>query len=347
MYLKSIASAFPETSYTQSDCWEILRHHAPASGLRDSSISLLEKVLTNGSGIDKRHFALHDPASVFQGDAQSQNHAFEKHAPALASAALAKALDRAGKTPSEIDALLICTCTGYLCPGVSSHVAESMGLRPDVCLLDLVGLGCGAAIPLLRSAEGLLAADPTLTVATICVEVCSTAFFIADDPGVLISLCLFGDGASASIWSGQNSPGSWRTRHFQTLHLPDAREKIRFVNDGGRLRNKLHRSVPGLAAKSVSQLFAGRDTPADPDQILSHTGGRDVIQAIESALPGNDLAESKTVLRDYGNCSSPSVMFALQDRLDSRSPRQNDDRNLWLTSFGAGFAAHACELTRD
>jgi alkylresorcinol/alkylpyrone synthase len=79
----------------------------------------------------------------------------------------------------------------------------------------------------------------------------------------------------------------------------------------------------------------------NPDQVLAHSGGRDVIDAIEKAIP-YQLAETRAVLNDHGNMSSPSVLFALERRLESRQ----DDQRLWLTAFGAGFAAHACEMWR-
>ena len=84
-------------------------------------------------------------------------------------------------------------------------MAELTGMRHDVYLADLVGLGCGAAIPMLRAAQGFLAANPQAVVATVAVEICSAAFFADDDPGVLISLCLFGDGAAAAIWTADGA----------------------------------------------------------------------------------------------------------------------------------------------
>jgi predicted naringenin-chalcone synthase len=274
------------------------------------------------------------------------NHQFETFAPELSAAALTKALDGAGVAAAELDALLVCTCTGYLCPGVTSHLAEQLGCRPDIFLHDVVGLGCGAAIPTLRSAAAFLSANPGTTVATVAVEICSAAFYIDDDPGVLISLCLFGDAASASIWRGEGAAGQWRAYGWQTLHQPEHREKIRFVNAGGKLKNQLHRSVPALSAEAVSQLYASRPKSAADPRILAHTGGRDVVDAIEAKLEldGDDpLTETRKVLRDYGNCSSPCVMLALEQFLDG----SRDDDRLWLTAFGAGFAAHACSLSRD
>jgi alkylresorcinol/alkylpyrone synthase len=310
------------------------------ASLRPRSAGLMEKILTNGSsGIERRNLALDSISDSFGHGAEDLNRNFEREAPPLASEALRDALQKSGHLATDVDALFICTCTGYLCPGVSSHVAEQAGLRHDVYLADLVGLGCGAAIPMLRAAQGFLAANPKAVVATVAVEICSAAFFADDDPGVLISLCLFGDGAAAAIWTGEGSPGDWQAGHFNTTHRPQEREKIRFVNSAGKLKNQLHRAVPGLAGEAVAGLFAQRK--GEPDQVLAHSGGRDVIEALESVLPFQ-LTETREVLRDHGNMSSPSVLFALERRLAADLP----DQRLWLTAFGAGFAAHACELWR-
>jgi alkylresorcinol/alkylpyrone synthase len=309
--------------------------------LKPRSVALLEKILANGtSGIHRRNLALDSIIAPFGQGAEALNNNFEREAPPLAGEALLAALQKSGLVAAEVDALFVCTCTGYLCPGVSSHLAEQTGLRHDVYLSDLVGQGCGAAIPMLRAAQGFLAANPQAVVATVAVEICSAAFFANDDPGVLISLCLFGDGAAAAIWTGDGAPGEWQAGHFTTTHRPAEREKVRFVNSEGRLKNQLHRAVPGLAAEAVAELFGLR--AGEPDQVLAHSGGRDVVDALESVLPF-DLIETREVLRDHGNMSSPSLLFALERRLTENLP---DDRRLWLTAFGAGFAAHACELWR-
>jgi alkylresorcinol/alkylpyrone synthase len=340
MYLRSLATAVPPRSFTQQACWEAMAGSDFLAALKPRSASLMEKILNNGSsGIERRNLALEAIGDSFNRSAEDLNRSFEREAPPLASTALRDALEKSGHVPAEVDALFLCTCTGYLCPGVSSHVAELAGLRHDVYLADLVGLGCGAAIPMLRTAQGFLAANPGAVVANLAVEICSAAFFADDDPGVLISLCLFGDGAAAAVWTDKGSPGDWQAGHFTTTHRPAEREKIRFVNSGGKLKNQLHRAVPGLAGEAVAGLFAQRT--AEPDQVLAHSGGRDVIEALESALP-YQLTETREVLRDHGNMSSPSVLFALEKRLASYPA----DRRLWLTAFGAGFAAHACELWR-
>ncbi|MEM8954301.1 MAG: naringenin-chalcone synthase, partial [Verrucomicrobiota bacterium] len=145
MYLKSIASAVPPYSYTQAECWDEIKRSPSAEKLRSRSRSILERVLLNGSGIQKRQFFIPEPAKAFERSAETLNRQFEEYAPVLSREALEGALGKAGLGAEDLDALFVCTCTGYLCPGVSSHVAEAMGMRGDASLHDIVGLGCGAA----------------------------------------------------------------------------------------------------------------------------------------------------------------------------------------------------------
>ncbi len=344
MYLQSLATANPPHSFTQAETWQALQTHPEFDNLKPRSQSLLEKILCNDtSGISNRQFTSADLTPVFTENAEQLNNSFERESPELAASALTKALIQADLRPEQIDALFLCTCTGYLCPGPSSHVAEKVGLRSDTYLADLVGLGCGAAIPALRAAHGYLAANPSHRVAVIAVEISSAAFYMDDDPGVLISLCLFGDGAAAAILTGKPpSEKLWKFHDFDTHHVPADREKIRFTNSSGKLKNQLHRSVPILAAQAVATLYERRKR--DPSQILAHSGGRDVIEALETALPAFHLAETREILSRHGNMSSPSVLFALASRIEQDL---SGDKSLWLTAFGAGFAAHSCHLSRD
>jgi len=339
MFLESIASAFPENCYTQTQCLEFTKRTDAYRALTRRSQDLLKRILLGDGGIQTRRFATNHPEAIFEADAQNLNFYFEKEASLLATQSLRQAIQSSSINVRDLDALFVCTCTGYLCPGLSSHVAEQLGMRENVFLQDLVGLGCGAALPALRTAQGYLAVHPTHKVAVDAVEICSAALYVSNDPGVLISLCLFGDGTSATIWSGENSGGNWQIGQFQTLHLPEEREKIRFINQGGKLCNQLHRSVPQLAARAVQRLWQQRT--CDPNQVLAHTGGRDVIDALEECF-AYSLDETREVLYEYGNCSSPSVLFALEKRINQGL----SDSRYWLTSFGAGFGAHSCEMWR-
>src|ERR1035437_7985431 len=142
-----------------------MQHSKVRQRLKKRSMLILHTILRGDHGIATRHFAVPSIDGVFDLTPDQLNAAFRTEAPKLAARALTAALEKAGVRPAELDALFICTCTGYLCPGLTSYVAEDLGLRPNAILNDLVGLGCGAAIPMLRAASHLLAAQPDAKVA--------------------------------------------------------------------------------------------------------------------------------------------------------------------------------------
>ena len=86
---------------------------------------------------------------------------------------------------SEVSSIVVNTCTGYLCPGLSSYVAEGAGLGPSVRPLDIMGMGCGAALPNLQAAENIAATDSGRPVLSVAVEICSATLFMDPDPGVV------------------------------------------------------------------------------------------------------------------------------------------------------------------
>ncbi|MBP6507776.1 MAG: stilbene synthase [Opitutaceae bacterium] len=342
MFLHALATAVPPTALTQGQCWDIVEKSPVRARLHKRSRLILHGVLRGDHGITTRHFAAPEIDHIFERTSDQLNAIFRTEAPALAARALTTALASVGLRPADLDALLICTCTGYLCPGVTSYVAEKLGLRTDAFLQDLVGLGCGAAIPTLRAASHVLAANPNATVACVAVEVCSAAFYLDDDPGVLISACLFSDGAAATIWRAQPGPDGLRAFAFQTHHQPADRDKLRFEQREGKLRNLLDRTVPDLAASAVAKLWSERG-PRPVAAVVAHPGGQDVLAALTPVVAPHSLASSARVLAAHGNMSSPSVLFALEIALRDAAPSA-DSGDFWLVSFGAGFSAHACRL---
>jgi predicted naringenin-chalcone synthase len=341
MFLHALATAVPDATFTQPQCWQIAERSSVRQRLKKRSMLILHTILRGDHGIATRHFAMPEIENVFDLSPDQLNAAFRAEAPKLAGRALTAALQKAGLNPNELDALLICTCTGYLCPGLTSYVAEQLGLRTNVFLQDLVGLGCGAAIPMLRAASHVLAAQPEAVVACVAVEMCSAAFYLDDDPGVIISACLFSDGAAASIWRSQPAASGLRCFGFDTLHLPDDRDKLRFESRDGKLRNLLHRTVPELAAGAVAKLWEQRGS-RPVSRVVAHTGGRDVLEALAPVVAPHALDASARVLQRCGNMSSPSVLFALEEALKDGGPNGHGD--FWLVSFGAGFSAHCCRV---
>jgi predicted naringenin-chalcone synthase len=344
MYLHALATAVPPTTFTQMECWGIAERSTVRSRLSRRSSLILHSILRSDHGIATRHFAVSDIDHVFDLTPDELNAAFRAHAPKLAGRALTAALAQAGVRVEDVDALLICTCTGYLCPGLTSYVAEQLGFRENTFLQDLVGLGCGAAIPTLRAAAHIIGNQPSAVVACVAVEICSAAFYLDDDPGVLISACLFSDGAAASIWRGTPGPKVLRAFDFNTIHLPSDRDKLRFEQRDGKLRNLLDRSVPALAAGAVDRLWQQRGS-RPVSRVIAHPGGRDVLEAIAPVVAPYALTASTETLRENGNMSSPSVLFALERTLQSAQPNGSGD--FWLVSFGAGFSAHSCRIAGE
>ncbi|RYD25127.1 MAG: stilbene synthase, partial [Verrucomicrobiaceae bacterium] len=128
MFLRSLATAVPPNSFDQESCWEAMRDGNLLEGLKPRSATLMEKILTNGtSGIRRRNLALESIGEIFDDGAESLNRRFEQEASPLAARSLTVALEKAGLRADQVDALFLCTCTGYLCPGVTSHVAERAG----------------------------------------------------------------------------------------------------------------------------------------------------------------------------------------------------------------------------
>jgi len=345
MYLQSLAHALPEHQMTQLEVLEMMRAHPALDRIQPRGQRLLQKVLSGDSGIATRHFATSNPVELFDRHPGELNDYFEKAVTDLASAAVSQALEKAGIAAADLDALFLCTCTGYLCPGPTSFIAERLGIREDALLHDVVGLGCGAAIPTLRTASHFLAATPSAKAAVVAVEICSAALFLNADPGALISLCLFGDGASASVWTGSDAPTEWNAHDFRSLHRPEHRESIRFVNSHGFLKNQLAPSVPATAGQAVFDML-GKNPQRflNGSRLVTHNAGRDVLDAINAHLPDADLTPSRSVLKRYGNMSSPSVMIGLETLLETVPDHV---RNIDLAAFGAGFSCHTCELRRE
>jgi len=349
MLIIGLGTATPPGRHQQRECWEALQAAEPFARLRHRSKGILKKVLLGDNGIITRHLALDLLSEAFDLTPDALHARFAKHAPALAAQAAAEALKAATLGPEGIDAVIISTCTGYLCPGLTSYVSERLGLRPDVLALDLVGQGCGAALPNWRTAEALLSGGRCERVLSVCVEVCSAAFFLDNDPGVLISACLFGDGAGAAILSNAPVPNQrrveWKTAG--SLLSPEHRDYLRFEQRHGMLRNILSRQVPSLASKHAARVFADTlaQTGVKRDQIAAwilHAGGRDVLLAMQErlGLTEADLRWSALVLREFGNLSSPFVVFALKAALADDAP----SGLWWMSSFGAGFSCHGALL---
>jgi predicted naringenin-chalcone synthase len=349
MYVNALGTALPEKRYTKRDCWEAFSASEWFGRLEPRSRAVTKLLLTRENGIDERWLSVGSLDEVFAIDPDTLHRRFALHAPRLAAAAGEAALRRAALTPEAIDVVIVTTCTGYLCPGLSGYVIERLGLRQDVLAFDLVGQGCAGALPNWQLASAMLHGRQCEHVLSVCVEICSASMYLDDDPGVLISACLFGDGAGAAILSRNRAADQRRVEWRETGSFIDTlkRDALRFEHRGGMLRNILTRAVPALAAQHAEHVLAKTLERAElrRDQIngwIFHAGGRDVLIALEErlGLPPEALRHSRDALRQYGNLSSAFVYFVLDAALADGAP----GGWWWMSAFGAGFTCHGALL---
>ena len=349
MYLRAVGTATPAGRYTKSECLAAFERSDWLARLDARSHFIARSVLRRDNGIEARRLAVDTLDDVFAIDPDTLARRFLTHAPALAAQAAQRALAGAGVEPGAIDAVVVSTCTGYLCPGLSGHVIERLGLRANVQAYDLVGQGCAAALPNLQLGRALLAMPGCEHVLSVCVEVSSAAMYLDDDPGVLISACLFGDGAGAAVLSRAAPQHTRRIEWVDGASFidPSQRGALMFEQRAGMLRNVLTRAVPELAARHAQQLLRevlGRAglASADIGAWILHAGGRDVLQAVARRLERDvaDFGYSAAMLREYGNLSSAFVYFVLEAALADDAPGPW----WWLSAFGAGFSCHGALL---
>jgi predicted naringenin-chalcone synthase len=344
--LSALATANPRRYASQEEIYHFLDRHFPmAPAERD----LYRQLLLDGP-IRGRYIAVDQDEEICSQDADFLVSRFERHGRRIAAEAARAALKQARLKPTEIEGLVVNTCTGYLCPGLSSYLIEDLGLPTCAGLLDLMGMGCGGAIPNLDAACRMIQSGARKTMLSISVEICSATFFLGPDPDLIVSNCIFSDGASAAVLrgnlNGDPAAGLLELRDFESVTLPKYRDQLRYTSEGGRLRNVLTRNVPVIGAKAVAHA-AGRLldrhglTPDDIPWWVVHPGGTQVLASVEKhlGLTRDMLRFSYETFRDYGNMSSPTVMFVLRRILDEAKPARGD-RTL-LLSFGAGFTAFA------
>src|SRR6185295_6216299 len=123
MFITGLGTATPPKRYTQRECWEALRAAGQFAQLNLRSRAVLKKVLLGDNGIATRHLALEPLGEAFDLNPDALHARFVRHAPKLASQAAAAALKDASIRPDDIDGVIVSTCTGYLCPGLTSYVS--------------------------------------------------------------------------------------------------------------------------------------------------------------------------------------------------------------------------------
>jgi predicted naringenin-chalcone synthase len=274
---------------------------------------------------------------------------FAVHAVAAGAEAARRCLESSGYTPVDVDYLVVVSCTGYVCPGLTALLIKELAMRDDVQRADLVGMGCAGALPGLQRAYDFCCAYPGRKALVVTVEICSACYYVDEALETVVGNAICGDGAAAVFVTAADAGPGPAIRRFETLLDPSYIHTVGFQFRGGKLRivlSKDIRDVAGGLAHTVITRLLQREGLAKSDiaHWVIHSGGRKVIDSIRDAagLTEAQLASSREVLKNYGNMSSPTVLFVLEETLRTARP-VSGDLGLML-AMGPGLAVEGCLL---
>jgi alkylresorcinol/alkylpyrone synthase len=269
---------------------------------------------------------------------------YSEHAVSLGRQAACEALSRARLTPADIDLFITVSCTGVMIPSLDAHLINDLGFRPDVRRLPITELGCAAGAAAIGHSWQFLRGFPEGRVLILSVELPTLTFQRNDlsQPN-LISCALFGDGAAAAVLTGQPGPGP-RVLGAESFLFPHSLDAMGFDLRETGFHIILAREVPDLIRSRIRGLvgsFLERNNLRQEDIAawVLHPGGQKLLSYVEQEL---GLAPEQTrpsweVLRDYGNLSSASVLFVLEQWMRER--RVDAGAFGLLAGFGPGFSA--------
>lgn len=267
---------------------------------------------------------------------------FERFAPDLAVEAVAGL--GLGAQARDVTHVIAVSCTGLSAPGIDLQLVERCGLDPSVERTVVGFMGCYAAINALKLARHIVRSEPGSRVLIVCVELCTLHLQETSDLEQVLSFLVFGDGCAAALVS--DDPCGLSLDRFHAALLPEAAGQITWaVRDQGFdmfLSGQVPASV-GTALRRGSDRILDGAAIADIDLWAVHPGGRSVLDAVQAALglEAAALADSREVLRRFGNMSSATILFVLSRILDRARPGEHG----CAMAFGPGLTAETLLFT--
>jgi alkylresorcinol/alkylpyrone synthase len=346
----SIGTAVPAYKHQQED---ILPFMQRIYGLEKEAGRRL-KFLYHQSGIGTRHSILPDYSRKPDGwefypptenlepfpSLELRMLWYRKHAAPLSLQAIGRCLE--GRLEArEITHLITVSCTGMSAPGLDIELVEALGLSPGVFRTSINFMGCYAAIHALRLAHALVAADPAARALIVCTELCTLHFQRQPTPDNIMSSLLFADGSAAALVVPDGYPEKGvRLKHFYSELAPEGKKEMSWDLSSTGFKMTLSNYVPDLIGADFATLVSNalKDSDATPDRITHwciHPGGKKILDAIAQSLSisRERLGHSYEVLEQFGNMSSPTVLFVLQRMLAG----QGAQGPVFGAAFGPGL----------
>jgi alkylresorcinol/alkylpyrone synthase len=246
-----------------------------------------------------------------------------------------------------VDFLATTTCTGRVCPSLDAQLIRELGLKSTIQRVHVGDTGCASAMVAMQQAANHLRAFPGHRAVMVAVEICSAAYFLDDRLESAVAHAIFADGAGAIALS-TDAAGPELVEHrtmFRSEHLG----AMGFEYPGGRPRVVLSKDVrrigAGMMTEMAQALMSGQGLKKeDVAHFVLHSAGRRVIEQVGKLMELDEpqLAHSRHVLQHYGNMSSATVIFVLDDLFRSREAVPGD----WglMIALGPGFAAEGALL---
>jgi predicted naringenin-chalcone synthase len=270
---------------------------------------------------------------------------YEEMAPFMAVKATGEALESAGVAAGSITHLVTVSCTGFFAPSFDRILFDTFDLEPSVQRTHVGFMGCHGAINGLRVAEAFASCRPDARVLMLCIEICSLHYQEGLERDHLVPNMLFADGASSLVLGGENFEPEREAVSIRLIgtgsHLiPDSSDVMTWrIADTG-FRMTLDSGVAGIISETIGpvadrfliQHGLGRDEIMG---WLVHPGGPRILDATLEALklPASAGESSNRVLAGYGNMSSPTILFILDDYLRHSPPAGP----VLLVAFGPGL----------
>jgi 3,5-dihydroxyphenylacetyl-CoA synthase len=338
-HILGIGTANPPARLSQDETYQ-------AAGYNSERV---RKIFLN-SDIEYRHFYFGGAPNRHENSDQL-NQRYLAGAVSTGCHAVLDCLGAAGKTVKDVDFLAVCTCTGYVCPDVGSRLIAHMGFRKNVQRASIVGLGCAGALPTLQRAADFVRANPGRLALMLAVEICSACYFVDPSLETVVGNAICADGAAAFLLGDETRNGAAYPRvvDFETFLDANNIEEVGLQHRSGKLRIVLGISIQHLAGGMIEEalqklLLRHGLRHSDIRFWVVHPGGRKVIDNVQKhfGMSDDQLRFTRNILRNYGNMSSPTVMFVLDDVVRTGNPQPGD----WgvMIALGPGMAAEGALL---